>query len=138
MTLGDLLVRIERADAQLEAWNASRRVAVATGAAQLAVVPEGHPGPSLPMLGRPLAYLGHQLQVWRETQHLDAEGRRQVAQMKQLIEERRRLQRQIQSLATARRLLAIWHTIHNPLGVALFLMAFIHIGAAIYLATLLK
>ena len=138
MTLGDLQVRIEQADAQLEAWNASRRVAVATVAAQLAVVPEGHPGSSLPALGRTLAYLGHQLQVWRETQHLDAEGRRQAARIKQLVEERRRLQRQIQSLATARRLLAIWHTIHIPLGVALFLMAFIHIGAAIYLATMLK
>ncbi len=138
MTLGDLQVRIERADAQLEAWNANRRVAVATVAAQLAVVPEGHPGPGLPVLGRTLAYLGHQLQIWREAHHRDAEGRRQVVQMKQLIEERRRLQRQIQSLATARRLLAIWHTIHIPLGVALFLMAFIHVGAAIYLATLLK
>jgi hypothetical protein len=34
-------------------------------------------------------------------------------------------------------MLAIWHTLHIPLGMALFTAAFIHIGAAIYYATLL-
>ena len=34
-----------------------------------------------------------------------------------------------------RRLLALWHVFHVPLGVALFTLAFIHIGAALYYAT---
>jgi hypothetical protein len=41
-------------------------------------------------------------------------------------------------LAGTRRLMAIWHTIHIPLGMALFTAAFYHIGAALYYATFLK
>jgi hypothetical protein len=37
-----------------------------------------------------------------------------------------------------RRYLALWHAVHIPLGVATFTVAFIHIGAALYYATLLK
>jgi NADPH-dependent 2,4-dienoyl-CoA reductase/sulfur reductase-like enzyme len=38
----------------------------------------------------------------------------------------------------ARRLLALWHVIHIPLGAVLFTLAFVHIGAALYYATFLK
>jgi hypothetical protein len=34
--------------------------------------------------------------------------------------------------------MAIWHTLHVPIGLALFVAALIHIGAAIYYATLLR
>ena len=43
-----------------------------------------------------------------------------------------------ETLKQARRLLALWHTIHIPIGMALFVSAFVHIGAALYYATLLK
>jgi len=42
------------------------------------------------------------------------------------------------ALARARRLMAAWHLIHIPLGMALFTAAFIHIGAALYYATLMR
>lgn len=42
-----------------------------------------------------------------------------------------------QALASARRTMSLWHAIHVPLGVVLFTTAFIHVGAAIYYATLL-
>ena len=45
---------------------------------------------------------------------------------------------QAATLARARRMLAIWHIIHIPIGMALFTAAFIHIGAALYYATLLR
>jgi len=45
---------------------------------------------------------------------------------------------QATALVRARRLLAIWHVIHIPIGMALFTAAFIHIGAALYYATLLR
>jgi len=45
---------------------------------------------------------------------------------------------QAAALANARRLLALWHTIHVPIGMALFTAAFIHIGGALFYATLLK
>ena len=43
-----------------------------------------------------------------------------------------------EALKQARRLMALWHTIHIPIGVALFISAFVHIGAALYYATFLK
>ena len=43
-----------------------------------------------------------------------------------------------EALKQARRLLALWHTIHIPIGMVLFTSAFAHICGAIYYATLLK
>lgn len=42
-----------------------------------------------------------------------------------------------EALKHARRLMALWHTVHIPIGVALFTAAFVHIGAALYYATFL-
>jgi hypothetical protein len=42
------------------------------------------------------------------------------------------------ALRQARQLMALWHTVHIPIGMALFISAFAHIGAALYFATLLK
>jgi hypothetical protein len=42
------------------------------------------------------------------------------------------------ALKRARQLLALWHTIHIPIGMVLFISAFVHIGAALYYATFLK
>ena len=47
-------------------------------------------------------------------------------------------QAQAAALVRARRFLATWHAIHIPIGMALFTAAFIHIGAALYYATLLR
>lgn len=43
-----------------------------------------------------------------------------------------------EALKQARRLMALWHTIHIPIGMALFVSAFVHTGAALYYATFLK
>ena len=50
----------------------------------------------------------------------------------------RELERQLAALRWARRGLATWHAIHIPLGMALFVMAFAHIVAAVHYATLLR
>jgi hypothetical protein len=42
-----------------------------------------------------------------------------------------------EALKQARRLLSLWHTIHIPIGMALFTAAFVHAGAALYYATFL-
>jgi hypothetical protein len=44
---------------------------------------------------------------------------------------------QAAALTRARKLMTVWHLIHIPIGMALFTAAFIHIGAALYYATLL-
>ena len=43
-----------------------------------------------------------------------------------------------EALRRARRLFALWHTIHIPIGMVLFVSAFFHMGAALYYATFLK
>jgi hypothetical protein len=48
----------------------------------------------------------------------------------------RELQRQLAALRWARRALATWHTLHIPLGMAMFVTAFAHIAGALYFATL--
>lgn len=42
-----------------------------------------------------------------------------------------------EALKHARRLMSLWHTVHIPIGMALFTAAFVHIGAALYYATFL-
>jgi hypothetical protein len=46
-------------------------------------------------------------------------------------------QAQAAGLVKIRRLFSTWHAIHIPIGMALFTAAFIHIGGALYYATLL-
>ncbi len=46
-------------------------------------------------------------------------------------------QMQASALANARRLLALWHTIHIPIGMALFVAAFVHMLGALYYVALL-
>lgn len=43
-----------------------------------------------------------------------------------------------EALKRARQLMSLWHTVHIPIGVALFITAFVHMSAALYYATLLK
>jgi hypothetical protein len=59
-------------------------------------------------------------------------------QLNRLTQRRRILRAQMGSLATARRLMSLWHTIHIPIGMLVFTTAFFHIVAAIYYATLIR
>jgi len=59
-------------------------------------------------------------------------------QIKHLTRRKHELHRQMTSLATARRLMALWHTVHIPIGMLLFTTAFFHIVAAVYYATLIR
>lgn len=43
-----------------------------------------------------------------------------------------------EALRRGRQFLALWHTVHIPIGMAMFISAFIHIGGALYYATFLK
>lgn len=75
---------------------------------------------------------------WFERRRLPPE----VAQRLEVIQHARRqqaeLMRQIDTMAAARRLLSVWHSVHIPIGMALFVAAGAHIVAAIHYATLLK
>lgn len=62
----------------------------------------------------------------------------QAKYIKKLTRRRNQLRRQVASIALTRRLFALWHAVHLPIGFTLFIAAFIHIIAAIYYATLLR
>jgi hypothetical protein len=65
-------------------------------------------------------------------------ARGQVVQLERMLYRLHQLRRQAGALAAARRLLAVWHAVHIPIGMALFAAAFVHVVAAIYYATLLR
>ena len=73
-----------------------------------------------------------------EMNRVAPEMRQQAQSLMRMARRRRLLHRQLASLVLARRLLAIWHAVHIPIGLALFTAAFIHIAAALYYATFLK
>jgi hypothetical protein len=75
---------------------------------------------------------------WSARRKIDPSLRPTVDRLAQLARRRNDLYRQVRSLVTARRMMSLWHAIHIPLGLTLFMAAFIHIGAAIYYATLLR
>ncbi len=72
-----------------------------------------------------------------QSRSIDSANRQKVTELRRIIQRRETLRAQVASLAMARRMLAIWHAVHVPIGMALFTAAFIHITAAIYYATLL-
>jgi hypothetical protein len=76
---------------------------------------------------------------WRRIrQDLPEAARTQVTQLEQLQFQKRSLKRQFDSLIVARRMLALWQTIHIPIGVAVFTTAFIHVIAVLYFVTQLR
>ena len=69
--------------------------------------------------------------------HLVSGQDRVPPELRDLSRQRDRLRRQAASLVSARRMLALWHSVHIPIGLTLFVLAFVHAGAAIYYASLL-
>jgi hypothetical protein len=89
-------------------------------------------------IGNPLGVLLYRIDLWRMRRRMDPQTREQSTALSEMVRRRRTLERQRTSLAQSRRLMALWHMLHVPLGLALFTAAFIHISAAIYYATLLR
>ena len=90
------------------------------------------------ILGRGPEEMRERLQTWRRGRGLDRPARQLLTQRQAAMRRRRQLERQIASLSTARRLLSLWHSVHIPLGMALFVAAFVHAAGALYYATLLR
>jgi hypothetical protein len=90
------------------------------------------------ILGRTFLYRQHRRRLHRELHELRFDSSVPLQQLEALLAQRYRLHLEIEALALTRRLLALWHICHVPLGVILFTLAIIHVGAALYFATLLK
>jgi len=89
------------------------------------------------VFGRAFEEWNARIRWWRESSRMDRNARMQAIQLNELLNRERLLRRQLASMALSRRLLGLWHAIHIPVGMVLFVAAFIHIIAAIYYATLL-
>jgi len=133
-------VILERADVQRmldSAEAALARIEGARAAAQELRDPGAISG-MLMVLGRFIYGWRDAWRDWNRGRGLEAQARAARARVDALIRRRNELQRQVVTLAAARRLMATWHTLHVPLGLMMFSAAVVHIGAAVYYATLLK
>jgi len=90
------------------------------------------------VLGRPFLKWRLQRQLQGLIHNLAPASQAQAVPLSQLLSQRQHLQIEVQSLEAARQLLAWWHLFHVPLSVALFLLAFVHIGAALYYSAFLR
>jgi hypothetical protein len=123
---------------ELQGWLKQRPELARSLGPQLATSPQLPRNSMALIVERSFLDWQQRLDWWRTKQRLEPNLRSQLEQMEELVRKRNLLRRQYASLAMARRLLALWHAIHIPIGMALFTAAFIHIGAAIYYATLLR
>ncbi len=128
---------IARVDGQLSHFSDTRPAVAAQVRAERQPSQQPQKAEMLLVLGRLFSELGYRRQMRRQMRQVDAGQRQQVRRLQALMHQRRQLDRQLAMMAAARRLLAVWHAIHIPIGMALFTVAFIHIGAALYYATFL-
>ena len=89
------------------------------------------------VVGRGVRRWLHRNRLRRALRPLKAAGVR-ATRLERLLMQRYDVQVQIASLALARRLLALWHVLHIPLGAAVFTLAFVHIAAALYYAAFVR
>lgn len=134
----DIERHIHATEADLHAWISSHPNLAPVLSQRLSTSPEIAGNQWFAILGRPFIEFSQRFQWWLEKQQLDPKMRSQATQLDQLVARRRKLERQVASLAQARRMMALWHSFHIPIGMVLFTAACIHIGAAIYYATLLR
>lgn len=103
-----------------------------------AIRAEAPPGGWRTVLERPLLRWNEKRRLRKALLNQPGLGSAQEARLKELMALRYNLLLQVNSLAAARRLLALWHLFHIPLGAVLFTLAFLHVGAALYYSTYLK
>jgi hypothetical protein len=134
----ELQRQIQDAEANLRTWIESQPE-IADRLAGLLAVPAGNTaiGPGL-LFERSFLDWKYRWQWRKAKQELPETTRFQVSRLEQLQIQKRGLNRQLDSLMMARRLLALWHTIHIPIGIAVFTTAFIHVAAVLFFIVQLR
>lgn len=132
---GALKIEEQRLQKAIEAWLATQSAETRVLAQRMGL--RGATTTSALNLAHGFQELNDRIKWFFESRQMDEITRKKVEELRRIVQRKETLRSQVASLAMARRLLAIWHTVHVPIGMALFTAAFIHIGAAIYFATLL-
>jgi hypothetical protein len=130
--------QIAAANQELQSWLRASDSSIRALARNFSSAPVGSAGQISLVLGRAILDWNYQLNWWRERRRLNPSQQIQARRLEDLLWRRRGMEVQLASIAMARRLLALWHAVHIPIGMVLFTAAFIHILAAIYYATLLR
>ena len=131
-----LQAQIAASEAALRQWETSHPGSAGFMSALVQSVP-GRENELMLIFGRAAEDALLRYRTWRQSMSMNPAGRAQAAQLSGLLRRRRVLERQLKSLAMSRRLLAIWHTVHIPLGMAMFISAIVHIVGAVYYASFL-
>lgn len=137
METGEIQRQLSQLEADIQHW-LERQPAIGLGFTQGVFASSVGSRGLLMSFRFPLTGLPNRLRFWLLSRRMEPEMRQQFARMAWLMRRREEIYRQQARLAQMRRLLALWHALHVPLGLVLFAAAFIHIGAAIYYATLLR
>jgi hypothetical protein len=128
----ELEERIAEADRELQAEGVDL-----AGTEALAIATESPRRGWALVLGRSVRRWLQQRRLHRALRPLRDAGVR-TRRLERLLMQRYEVQVQIASLALTRRLLALWHVLHIPLGAAVFTLAFVHVAAALYYAALMR
>jgi hypothetical protein len=67
-----------------------------------------------------------------QVRKLERAERNKLGDIERLMSRRRTLERQVNMMESARRLLSVWHVAHVPMGIALFASVALHVAAEIY------
>jgi hypothetical protein len=131
-------------DAEIGLAELRDRIAVATGRLRKLGVEVWSPddgdrsqGPGRVLL-RPWLRWRQRRAVRRLVSELEGDLESHANDLEELLAQRGRLEMQLDALVAGRRLLALWHLFHVPLSVLVFALAFVHIGAAVHYAMLLR
>jgi hypothetical protein len=93
---------------------------------------EAQRGTARALLGRAFVDLRYRRALGRQLRRLDRTERQQMIELTRLLRRRREIERQIATLQSAHQLMSAWHTVHVPLGVTLFMSAFLHVIGTLY------
>jgi len=126
--LGQEMRAIEYKLAQIKAQRPQREQEIVTSLSQRTT----QRNPLLTVVGRSFYQWRYHRRLQKELRRLDQLEEQQRQQLAALLEQKRTLERQIDMLATTRRLLRAWHILHIPIGLTLFFSVGIHILATIY------
>jgi hypothetical protein len=139
ISMDQLNAEFERTNLSLQRYvNASFKDYPKDLVQQLLASPKPVATPFFWIFGWTFMIVSFRIRWWFATSGLPKPAREQARRFEELFIRKQRYYQQIAALGIARRSLALWHSIHIPLGMVLFVAAFIHILAAIYYATLLR
>ena len=135
---GDLESQIIATEAELQHWCFANSNISGLLPPTLFGLPQANHNAWSLLFGRRFIEWGYNWRWWAGTRAMKGIGREKLELLNTMLTRRRVMYYQIGNLVIARHVLAIWHSIHVPLCIVLFITAFIHIGAAIYFVTLAR